>query len=83
MTRYFTLPLFILQNMEKEIICQYKIIKVNIPQKLIIRCFYHQGYIDFKKSRKISQKLKEIEDVILQLEHVRSIVGRIKLKCQG
>lgn len=69
--------------MAKEKICPFNIVKVNIPRKLIIKCFYHQGYIDSKKTLKISRKLREIEGAIIRLEHVRSIVGRIKLKCQS
>jgi len=68
--------------MVKEKICQFKMIKVNVPQKFLIKCFHHKGYLSQEKSHKIGQKLKEIEQALLRLNHLRSIVDIIWLKCQ-
>jgi len=64
----------------KEKIIQFKKVKVNIPQKLLIKHFYSCRVLTFKESQKIGQKLKQIEIAIEQLEHARSIVGRILLR---
>ncbi len=66
--------------MEKEKICQFKTIRVNIPQKMLIKLFYCNRFLTHKETRKISQKLALIDKEINKLLHVRSIVERIFLK---
>ena len=64
----------------KEKICQFKIVKVNIPQKLLIKLFYCKRHLTPKESLKISQKSAQVEEKINQLLHIKSIVEKIQLK---
>lgn len=64
----------------REEICQFNIIKVNVPQKFLIRCFYKQGYLTTKEITRISQKLTQINQVENQLLHLKSIVEKCLLK---
>jgi len=66
--------------MGKEIICQFKIIKINVPQKTIIRLYYAKRYLTLEERSKISQKSTQIEKEFNKLLHLRSIVEKILLK---
>ncbi len=69
--------------MVKEKICQFNIIKVNIPQGILRKLFYSHRYLTSAERRKISRKLAEIEGAIYKLQHCKSIVERIALKGLG
>jgi hypothetical protein len=64
----------------KEEICQFTVIKVNVPQVLIRRCFYSYNLLTVKEKAKISQKMTQIEQAEGQLAHLRSIVEKVLLK---
>ena len=66
--------------MEKEEICQFNLIRINVPQKTIINLYYARRYLTPKERLKISQKLTQIEKEFNKLLHLRSIVEKILLK---
>jgi len=52
------------------------LVKVNIPRQMILR-YLNKENITRKERSKISQKLRQIEKAINQLQHTASIVVRI------
>ena len=56
------------------------VIKVNIPRRLLCRCFYSCGPLDLKTRRRMVKKLAEIEAAMHKLMNVRSVVERLAEK---
>ena len=61
-------------------ICQFRTIKINVPQKMLLRLFYCKRSLTSKESQKLVQKLGQLERIINQLNHIKSIVEKLLLR---
>ena len=58
----------------------FRVVKVNIPQKKLRYLYHNNRLLTKSEYMKIGRKMKEIEAAIQKLQHVASIVERIKLR---
>ena len=67
----------------KEKICQFKEVRIAIPQRLIIKCFYKREYLTSEESLKMRGKLGQVKDGLNKLQHIKSLIDIALLKMRG
>jgi hypothetical protein len=67
-------------NAPTESLCPFVEIRLSVPRKFILKVFHKQTYLTNEETAKTREKLEEIEKILNQANHIKSLIEKGLLK---